>query len=181
MLDFAQRNFGGDAVSWADTVAPAIRYASEGFVVGPFQHRSFRNSIVDLIKQDAAGDLFVRTDGIPHQIGDIFRNPKLAATLRRIAANGAMNAYRVHAIADNQAASIGSSARINSHSTAPIIMNTDPVTMAAGHPSRLAVTGTSIPPTIPGRLPPVFSMPGRWLSRRVARIRPLWRPRMALQ
>lgn len=94
VLGFAKRNFGSDAVSWADTLAPAIRYASEGFIVGPFRHRSFRNSTVDLSKQDAARKLFVRSDGIPYQIGDVFRNPKLAATLRRIATHGALDFYR---------------------------------------------------------------------------------------
>ena len=94
VLDFAKRTFGSKAVSWADTLAPAIRYASEGFVVGPFRHRSFRNSTASLTKQDAARELFVRADGVPYQVGDVFRNAKLAATLRRIASDGAMDFYR---------------------------------------------------------------------------------------
>ncbi len=94
VLDFAKRKFGSKAVSWADTLAPAIRYASEGFVVGAFRHRSFRNSTASLAKQDAARELFVRADGIPYQVGDVFRNAKLAATLRRIASDGAMDFYR---------------------------------------------------------------------------------------
>ena len=94
VLDFAKRKFGSNAVSWADTLAPAIRYASEGFVVGPFRHRSFRNSTAALLKQNAARELFVRPDGIPYQIGDTFRNPKLAKTLQRVATDGAMDFYR---------------------------------------------------------------------------------------
>jgi len=93
VLDFAKRNFGSDAVSWADTLAPAIRYASEGFVVGPFRHASFRNNTAALNEQAAARELFVRADGMPYQIGDIFRNPKLARTLRRVATDGAMDFY----------------------------------------------------------------------------------------
>lgn len=94
VLDFAKRNYGSSAVSWADVLAPAIHYASEGFVVGPFRHRAFRNEMSELAEQKAARELFVRSDGIPYQIGDVFKNPKLATTLRRVAADGALDFYR---------------------------------------------------------------------------------------
>ncbi len=94
VLDFAKRKFGSDDISWADTLAPAIGYAKEGFVVGPFRHRSFRNSTIALSKQKSARELFVRADNIPYQVGDVFQNPKLAKTLQRLADNGAMDFYR---------------------------------------------------------------------------------------
>ncbi|RME00408.1 MAG: hypothetical protein D6814_03590, partial [Calditrichaeota bacterium] len=38
VLDFAMRKFGSGKISWAQALAPAIRYAERGFVVGPYRY-----------------------------------------------------------------------------------------------------------------------------------------------
>lgn len=93
VLDVAFREFGSGALQWPDLVAPAIRYAEAGFVVGPFRYRSFRNSAQDLGRQDAARRIFIKDDNNVYQVGERFRNPLLATTLERVAESGAMDFY----------------------------------------------------------------------------------------
>jgi gamma-glutamyltranspeptidase/glutathione hydrolase len=110
VLDVAFEKFGSGKLLWPDLVAPAIHYAEAGFEVGPFRHRSFRNSADDLRKQDAARQIFIRDDNQVYQVGERFRQPILADTLQRIADNGAMDFYAgaiAREIADDMAANNG--------------------------------------------------------------------------
>jgi gamma-glutamyltranspeptidase/glutathione hydrolase len=110
VLDFARNHFGSGAITWAQSLAPAIRLAEDGFVVGPFRHRSFRYYSADLMQQQAAREIYVKPDGTAYQIGETFRNPRLAATLRRLASHGADDFYNgeiAASIADDMAANGG--------------------------------------------------------------------------
>ena len=93
VLDLAHRRFGSGEVDWAELVMPAANYAETGFVVGPFRQRAFRNYGEALAKDDVAREIFFKDDGTAYQVGDRLRLPMLAATLRRIAAVGAMDFY----------------------------------------------------------------------------------------
>lgn len=70
----------------AEVMAPAIRYASEGFVVDSAFARSLRTnrSLIDKF----AGDSAFYPNGRPPLVGSVFRQPALAMTLRAIAAKG---------------------------------------------------------------------------------------------
>jgi gamma-glutamyltranspeptidase/glutathione hydrolase len=94
VLDLAWRRFGSGHTTWAELLAPAVRVAEEGFVVGPFRQRAFGNYHEVLARQPASAAVFIRPDGTPHQVGDVLRQPLLAATLRRLAAAGADDFYR---------------------------------------------------------------------------------------
>jgi gamma-glutamyltranspeptidase/glutathione hydrolase len=94
VLDLAWQRYGSGRVAWAELLAPATRIAEEGFVVGPFRQRAFRNYHEVLVRQPAAAAIFIRPDGTPYQAGDVLRQPLLAATLRRLAAAGANDFYR---------------------------------------------------------------------------------------
>jgi len=93
VLDVAHRRFGSGNVDWQHLVQPAIDAAEQGFIVGPFRHRAFRNFGSALREQEEAASIFVRPDGADYQAGDRLRQPLLAATLRRIAKHGAMDFY----------------------------------------------------------------------------------------
>lgn len=93
VLDVAHRRFGSGHLDWQALLAPAIRIAEDGFVVGAFRERSFRAYAEDLRRQAAAAGIFLGSDGAIPQAGDRIRQPLLAATLRRIAADGAMDFY----------------------------------------------------------------------------------------
>jgi len=93
VLDLAHRRFGSGEIAWPQLVRPAIRSAEQGFVIGPFRHRAFRNYGADLRKQEIAASIYFRSDSSGFQAGDTLRQPLLAATLERIATAGAMDFY----------------------------------------------------------------------------------------
>lgn len=93
VLDAAHRRFGGGRIAWAELVEPAIRYAEEGVVIGPFRGRAFRFYGQELEAQPAAAAIFTRPDGSAYDEGERLRQPLLAATLRRIARGGARIFY----------------------------------------------------------------------------------------
>jgi len=110
VLDVAWRRFGSGTVGWPELVQPAIDVASDGFIVGPFRHRSFRAYADDLRQQPEAAQIFLGKDGGIPQVGDRIRQPKLARTLNRVARDGAATFYTgtmAREIADDMAANGG--------------------------------------------------------------------------
>ncbi len=71
---------------------PAIRIAEEGFPVTPIIARDWRNT-ADLLGRNAGASATFLPDGEAPRAGQWFRNPDLARTFRRIAANGAVELY----------------------------------------------------------------------------------------
>jgi gamma-glutamyltranspeptidase/glutathione hydrolase len=74
-------------------LAPAIRYAEEGFPVGEVTAGAWRRSEPLLRGQEAAAATFL-IDGRAPAEGELFRNPGLARSLRRIAEQGRDGYYR---------------------------------------------------------------------------------------
>ena len=84
-----------------EVMAPAIRYADEGFIVDSAFTRSVTNNAA-LIEQFGGKDVFLPHGEAPAP-GSRFRQPTLARTLRRIAERGAAGFYHgetAQAIAD---------------------------------------------------------------------------------
>ena len=79
---YAEKKYG--KLKLAQVMAPAIRMAREGFTVNWGQADEMRDP--DLAKFPASRQIFQR-DGKYYQAGEIFRQPELAATLQKIAAN----------------------------------------------------------------------------------------------
>jgi gamma-glutamyltranspeptidase/glutathione hydrolase len=105
----AHRDYG--RLPWRDILAPAIRWANEGFFVRPAVYAFWsdegamgRVSNAERLAYSAPGrQLYCRPDGSPKRIGDPLRNPDYAETLSQIAEGGADVFYR-GAIADRIAA-----------------------------------------------------------------------------
>lgn len=89
-LTAAQAKFG--SLPLAKVMAPAIRYAEEGFVVDSAMARSLENN-ASLVASFAGKELFL-PEGKPLAVGAVLRQPALARTLKRIAARGADGFYR---------------------------------------------------------------------------------------
>jgi gamma-glutamyltranspeptidase / glutathione hydrolase len=85
-------HFGSGALSMAEILAPAIKLAAEGFPVGPLTAKQWARS-VDLLRRarNATGTFLL--GGHAPIVGDIFRNPDLAQTLRDIARKGVDGFY----------------------------------------------------------------------------------------
>lgn len=92
-LAYAWRRYGSGNLTWADLVAPAVRLAEEGFVVGPFRHLVWQRHVDDLRGDSVTAALFLAGDGAVPAPGTRFAQPVLAATLRRLASAGAGDFY----------------------------------------------------------------------------------------
>lgn len=90
-LDMALQKFG--TMTLRQVMAPAIRLAERGFPVSEKLSRTLAAGAPRLAKFPVSQRIFLR-DGAPYAPGDVFRQPDLARTLRRIAAGGAAEFYR---------------------------------------------------------------------------------------
>lgn len=77
-------------LSLAEALAPAIRYAEEGFPVSQRLHDDIAGAARGL--NDAALALYL-PGGAPPEVGSLLRNPALAASLRTVASEGAAAMY----------------------------------------------------------------------------------------
>jgi gamma-glutamyltranspeptidase/glutathione hydrolase len=81
-LAYAEKKFG--KLSMAKVMAPAIRLAQQGYALSPLDARDFRDA--SLARFPASYRIFQR-DGRYYRAGETFKQPELARTLERIAAN----------------------------------------------------------------------------------------------
>ena len=106
VLSFTHKNYGSGTLSWEDLVMPAVGLYKNGFEIGPFRYLAFSHYGMGLKGQKEAADIFLKPDGSAYQIGEIFKQPLMANTLKRIAKNGADEFYKgdmAHEIADDMA------------------------------------------------------------------------------
>lgn len=91
LLEDVHRRYG--KLAWARLFEPAIRLAEGGFEVSPRLHELLRGQSPESFVP-AARRYFYTETGSPWPIGFTLKNPQFAATLRRIAAEGADGFYR---------------------------------------------------------------------------------------
>ena len=85
------RKFG--RLPWADVFKPAIYYARSGFPVTEIIQGHWRGAVKKLSGDPNAARVFLR-GGKPPQVGEIFRNPELAAAFELIASGGSAAFYK---------------------------------------------------------------------------------------
>jgi gamma-glutamyltranspeptidase/glutathione hydrolase len=90
-LELALKTYGTLRIS--DVMAPAIRLAEDGFPVSEKLERQLEEQRSNLQKFPISRRIFLHDGNLLHA-GDTFRQPELAATLKRIAKNGAAEFYR---------------------------------------------------------------------------------------
>jgi gamma-glutamyltranspeptidase/glutathione hydrolase len=77
----------------AQALAPAIQYARDGYAVSEIIAFQWKDQEATLARDPAAASTFL-VDGRAPKAGDVFRNPKLAASLEQIAKGGRDAFYR---------------------------------------------------------------------------------------
>ena len=90
-LALALRKYGSMKLS--EVMAPAIRLAGDGFPVSEKLAATIGASSSTLTRFPVSSEIFLNS-GAGYRAGDVFRQPQLAATLRRIAHKGARDFYR---------------------------------------------------------------------------------------
>src|SRR5438128_3023123 len=102
-LALALKTYG--SMKLAGVMAPAIRLAENGFPISKRLAQEFEDHRPALQRFAVSRRIFLN-DGKMFQAGDTFRQPELAATLKRIARNGAAEFYSgetAHALVDDVA------------------------------------------------------------------------------
>lgn len=84
---------------FAQILEPAIHYAENGYAITPRVHRDWVREEKLLEGDKAAAEIFLANGRAP-QIGEVHRQPRLAATLRRIATEGRDGFYKGEVAAD---------------------------------------------------------------------------------
>jgi gamma-glutamyltranspeptidase / glutathione hydrolase len=100
-LELALKTYG--KLKLPEVMAPAIRLAEDGFPISEKLAKQFGGQREYLQEFAESRHIFLN-DGKMFQAGDIFKQSELAATLKRIAKNGAAEFYRgetAHLIADD--------------------------------------------------------------------------------
>jgi gamma-glutamyltranspeptidase/glutathione hydrolase len=90
-LELALKTYG--KLKLADVLAPALRLAEDGFPVSEKLARQLSGERSELQEFNVSRRIFLN-DGKMFHPGDTFKQPELAATLKRIAKNGAAEFYR---------------------------------------------------------------------------------------
>ncbi|WJW76399.1 gamma-glutamyltransferase [Thiohalobacter sp. IOR34] len=91
VLAYALHRYG--TFSWARALEPAIRLAEEGYRITQLQHDLTRRERPHL-QAGTAAPFFLREGRHLYRVGTWFRQPVLAATLRRLAEAGVEDFYR---------------------------------------------------------------------------------------
>jgi gamma-glutamyltranspeptidase/glutathione hydrolase len=89
-FELAHKKFGSQ--KWRQLVEPAVKLAADGFVLSPSLVQSLASASATLATDPESKRIFLR-DGNPYKAGETLKQPELAATLDRIAQQGAKGFY----------------------------------------------------------------------------------------
>ncbi len=92
VLYYAWEKYGSGHLEWEALLQPAIRFAEQGFTVGPFRHIVYKRYEEALKKSPFYTHLFLSNHEIP-AVGEKLKQPILAQTLKRLAKGGADEFY----------------------------------------------------------------------------------------
>lgn len=90
VLNYARHKYG--TLPLEQVLAPAIRLAEQGYLVTELQRRLIRRER-KYLRASTAATLFLKDGGRTYKVGERFRQPILAETLKRLAENGTSDFY----------------------------------------------------------------------------------------
>ena len=93
VLDYALQKFG--SLTFAQVALPAIQFAEAGYEITELQHKLTVREL-KYLKNNSAGILFLKNGTRPYKVGERFRQPVLADTLKRMSKVGVEDFYVGH-------------------------------------------------------------------------------------
>lgn len=90
----AYKAYGSGRIAWKDVLAPAIRAATNGYILSEGTATTLSTEREHFLKYEGSRALFFNKDGTPKVAGDTIRNPDLAWVLGKIADGGADGFYK---------------------------------------------------------------------------------------
>ena len=97
-MEYAFEKYGSGNVTWEEVIAPSVKLAEEGYIVTPTLYNDMFGSYDAMVNYPEFGNVYLNADGLNYQVGDTFKNPDLAKTLKAISDGGA-DAFYTGAIA----------------------------------------------------------------------------------
>ncbi|WP_336985299.1 gamma-glutamyltransferase family protein [Altererythrobacter aquiaggeris] len=91
LAEMAHRQHG--RLDWTELFAPAIKLASEGYILSERGHEYLSSQSERAARDPAIRPVYFGADNVPLPVGSLIRNPDLAETLQRIAIAGAQYFY----------------------------------------------------------------------------------------
>ncbi|MBI4418402.1 MAG: gamma-glutamyltransferase, partial [Ignavibacteriales bacterium] len=91
-FDLALKRFG--TRSWRELAAPAVRLAEKGFSLSWAMTDSLKKRKSEWKKYPSSARVFLKNDTIPYEPGDVWKQPDLARTLKRLQRNGRDGFYK---------------------------------------------------------------------------------------
>jgi gamma-glutamyltranspeptidase/glutathione hydrolase len=79
---------------WAELITPAIKLAEEGFPINWRLHKEMKASKKYFMKYPSSVKVFLKNDSTLYEPGEIWKQPDLASTLKRIQKNGKDEFYK---------------------------------------------------------------------------------------
>ncbi|OGU28202.1 MAG: gamma-glutamyltransferase [Ignavibacteria bacterium GWA2_54_16] len=101
-FDLALKKYG--TRDWKEVIQPAIRLADEGFRLSTALGNDFRGLKNDFKKYTSSAKVFLKSDTASYSEGELWRQPDLALSLKRIRDDGRNGFYKgktAHLIADD--------------------------------------------------------------------------------
>lgn len=93
VLRYVQQHYG--TLPWAQILEPAIHLAQAGCEITPLQQRLQQRELEKFLEIDSlSGATYFLKDNKPYESGDIFRQPELAALLKRLSEKGVEEFYK---------------------------------------------------------------------------------------
>ena len=87
-LSYAFEKYGSGNVTWEEVLQPAIKLAEEGFYVAPNLGEVWKDYYGWMLDYPEFGDIYLKDDGMTYEVGELFKTPALAKTVRKIAEGG---------------------------------------------------------------------------------------------
>lgn len=88
-MEYIFNEYGSGNVTWEQVLEPAIELAEDGYIVTPTLYNDMFSSYDAMVNYQEFGKVYLNDMGLNYQVGETFKNPDLAKTLKQIAENGA--------------------------------------------------------------------------------------------